>query len=135
MWKSYRSMLVGGLALAATASCGGMRSGSATPDSGPTVIVFQNQSLEQADLFAVRRSAGALRVGTVMAGRTDTLVIQRGELAPGETVNFVARLLAGTHTPRSGPVAVSPGEVLNITLPQSENLLAVLPGQSQASAR
>src|SRR5437868_7697543 len=92
MWKSYRSMLVGSVALAATASCGGLRSGSATPDSGPTTVVFQNESLEQADLFAVRRSSGALRLGTIMAGRTDTLQIQGGTIAPGETVDFVARL-------------------------------------------
>jgi hypothetical protein len=135
MWKSYRNTLVSGVVLAAATACGGLHSGGATPDSGPTTVVFRNESLDQADLFAVRRSAGALRLGTIMAGRTDTLEIQKGTVAPGESVDFVARLLTGKHTPHSGMVAVSPGQVLTITLPQTENILSVLPGQPQAVAR
>src|SRR3954470_15161012 len=102
MLNSYRSMLVGSIALAGTVSCGGFHSG-AQPGEGPTTVVFQNQSLEQADLYAIRRSAGALRLGTIMSGRTDTLQIADGTIPAGENVDFVARLLAKGSTPHSGP--------------------------------
>jgi hypothetical protein len=128
MSKPFSSIVAGSIALAATAACGALHPGS-TPDRAPTTIVFQNQSLEQADVFALRRSAGALRIGTVMAGRTDTLTIQPGLIAPGETVDFAVRLLAKPGTPHSGPVAVSPGQWLTITLPQTEKILSVLPSQ------
>ena len=134
MSRSYRSMLVGSILLAAAGSCGRFHSG-AEPGTGPTVVVFQNESLDQADLFAVRRSAGALRIGTVMAGRTDTLQIEDGMIPAGENVDFVARLLARRSTPHSGPVAVLPGQWLTVTLPTTANILSVLPGQPPAAAR
>jgi hypothetical protein len=127
-------MLVGSILLAATGSCGRFHSG-AEPGTGPTTIVFQNESLDQADLFAVRRSAGALRIGTVMAGRTDTLQIGTGEIPAGESVDFVARLLARRSAPHSGLVAVLPGQWLTVTLPSTANILSVLPGQPPAAAR
>jgi len=134
MWKPCRTILAGSVVLAATAACGRLHPG-ATPDREGTTIVFQNQSLEQADVFALRRAAGALRIGTVFAGRTDTLTIQAGTIAPGETVDFAARLLAKGNTPHSGPVAVSPGEWLTITLPSTETILSVLPVQPPAGSK
>jgi hypothetical protein len=127
-------MLVGSILVAAAGSCGRFHSG-AEPGTGPTTIVFQNESLDQADLFAVRRSAGALRLGTVMAGRTDTLEIATGTIPAGENVDFVARLLARGRAPHSGQVAVLPGQWLTITLPTTANILSVLPGQPPAAAR
>jgi hypothetical protein len=125
----YHRIIVGSLILSATVSCGRARTNDTAPDTGPIVIVFHNESLDQADVFAVRQASGALRLGTVMAGHTDTLTIQRGTIPPGATVDFVARLLSRSRTPHSGPVAVQPGQRLSVTLPTTENILAVLPGQ------
>ena len=132
--SNYRSMLFGSILLGATVSCGGFHSG-AEPGTGPTIVVFQNESLDQADLFAIRRSSGALRLGTVMAGRTDTLQIDTGTIPAGENVDFVARLLSRRSTPHSGQVAVLPGQWLTVTLPSTANILSVLPGQPPAAAR
>ena len=129
MTYRYRRTLASCVILAAMVACGHARSSSASPDAGPTTIVFKNESLEQADVFAVRRSGGALRLGTVFAGHTDTLTIAQGTLPPGETVDFVARLLARSRTPHSGAVAVHPGEWLEVTLPVTANLLGVLPAR------
>ena len=134
MSHSYRSMLVGSILVAAVGSCGPFHPG-AEPGTGPTTVVFQNESLDQADLFAVRQSAGALRIGTVMAGRTDTLMIDTGTVPAGESVDFVARLLASRNTPHSGPVALLPGQWLTVTLPLTANILSVLPGLPPAAAR
>jgi hypothetical protein len=91
--------------------------------------VFKNESLEQAEVFAVGRSGGAERLGTVFAGHTDTLTIPEGTLPPGESVDFVARLLTRRVTPHGGPVAVHPGEWLAVTLPTTTNLLSALPAR------
>jgi hypothetical protein len=129
MTYRHRRTLASCVILAAVVACGHAHSSSAGPSTGPTTIVFKNESLEQADVFAVRRSGGALRLGTVFAGHTDTLTIREGTLPPGELVDFVARLLTRPVTPHSGPVAVHPGEWLEVTLPTTANMLAVLPAR------
>jgi len=128
MTHRHHSVFAGCVILAATAACAGANRGG-SPSEGPTMIVFKNESLEQADVFAVRRGAGALRLGTVFGGRTDTLKIQEGQIPPGTPVDFVARLLTRSRTPHSGLVSIRPGEVLTVTLPSTANTLGVLPAQ------
>ena len=64
-----------------------------------------------------------------MAGRTDTLRIRGGFVPTGAGVDFVARIFASSRAPRSGPVALHPGDWLEVNLPPAENTLSVLPAR------
>lgn len=92
----------------------------------PSTIEFINESLAQADVFITASSVGSRRIGTVFAGRTETLTIPR-ELAIRGTVNVVARLLARSRAPTTGTIAIGPGTHLSIRLPLDEKALYVLP--------
>ena len=124
----HRRALVCWVVLAVTAACARSRRTDARATAEPVIIVFRNESLDQADVFAVRPSgAGSVRLGTVMAGSTETLKIPPGSVPAGSGVDFVARLRIHSRTLHSGPVTVSPGDRFTITLPSTENSLAVLP--------
>lgn len=123
-----RSALLGGVLLAA-ASCGRFRSGQGDEDDQPTAqIVFTNESLDQADVYAAAPSGETIRMGTVMAGRTETLAIPTGFVTRG-SVNIVARLLARSTALRTGQITISSGDRIQVTLPVNGNLLSVLPAQ------
>jgi hypothetical protein len=62
-----------------------------------------------------------------MGGRTETLRIP-AEVANRGTVRIVARLLASSALPSSGPIAIHPGEHLDVRLPLDQRTLVVLPG-------
>ncbi|MFL5619822.1 MAG: hypothetical protein ACJ79A_15675 [Gemmatimonadaceae bacterium] len=94
--------------------------------SEPSTIEFKNESLAQADVFVTAPSSGARRLGTVFAGRTETLTIPR-DIAMRGTINVVARLLARNYAPSSGTIAISPGARLSVRLPLDERALYVLP--------
>ena len=92
----------------------------------PTTIEFKNESLAQADVFVVLSSSERRKLGTVFAGRTETLTIP-SELARRGSVNIVARLLARSRAPSTGSLALSPGARLSVRLPMDEKALFVLP--------
>ena len=115
------------IALAALSACHRNRTTSEiadTPDE-PSTIEFRNESLAQADVF-IAGSSGTRRIGTVFAGRTETLTIPR-ELAMRGSINVVARLLARSRVPTTGTIAIGPGTHLSIRLPLDEKTLYVLP--------
>lgn len=96
------------------------------PGNEPAQIVFANESLVQADLFAVISGGGeARRLGTVMAGRTETLHLG-ADLALRGSVSLVARLLSG-GTLSTGVVPIHPGDTLHIQLPINRSMLIYLP--------
>lgn len=94
--------------------------------SEPTTIEFRNESLAQADVFVAASGSGARRIGTVFAGRTETLTVPR-EIAIRGSITVVARLLARSRAPSTGPLAISPGTHLEVRLPLDERMLYVLP--------
>jgi hypothetical protein len=116
------------LALAALPAC--HRSGTTSEidpvAEEPSTIEFRNESLAQADVYVMASSVGARRIGTVFAGRTETLTIPR-DLAVRGSINVVARLLARSRTPSTGSIAISPGTRLSVRLPLDERSLYVLP--------
>ena len=91
------------------------------------MIVFNNESLAQADVFAITSGMSARRIGTVMAGRTENLVVPR-EITLRGSFRLVARLLASSNLPGSGTVGIAPGDRLSVRLPLDEKMLVVLPG-------
>jgi hypothetical protein len=62
----------------------------------------------------------------VAAGRTDTLTVPP-EMSTRGNVNVVARLLARSARPSSGPIPLHPGDRLAIRLPIDQKMLVVLP--------
>jgi hypothetical protein len=117
-------LLAAALLLAAV-SCGPLRRGGGGAE--PAFIVFTNQSLDNADVFAVRQGGDVRRLGSVMAGRTETLKVPESITTTGGTVDIVARIFARGIAPRTGPVTLSPGDRLAVTLPSDEKLLTALP--------
>jgi hypothetical protein len=113
------------IAAATAAACGTFHRGSGQP---PALLYFTNESLDQADVYAVSSGGASTRIGTVSGGRTDTLTVPRDVAARNDNVNLVARLLARSATPSSGPIPIHPGDHLAVRLPIDQKMLVVLPG-------
>ena len=94
---------------------------------GPATIVFTNESLNQADLFVVIPGIQSRKLGTVMAGSTQELVVPADIVVRSGNLNLVARLLARSNTPSSGPVAFHAGDRLQVRLPVDGKTLFVAP--------
>jgi hypothetical protein len=118
-----RLILFAATALAA-AACGPFHKGQGPP---PAYLIFTNESLDQADVYAVLSGNQPIRIGTVAAGRTDTLTVPTEVVTRGENVNVVARLLARSSRPSSGPIPLHPGDRLEVRLPIDQKMLVVLP--------
>jgi hypothetical protein len=113
-------------ALAAASACGPLRN---RPASERALLYFSNEGLDQADVFAVVPGSDAVRIGTVLAGRTDTLVVPEGIVTRRENINIVARLLARSVAPQTGPIAIYPGARWQIRLPLDAKMLVALPAE------
>jgi hypothetical protein len=101
-----------------------MRKGASVPR---TTIIFTNESLDQATVYIVGPSIEFRRIGTVFAGRTDTLTVPPELTTVGGPINIVARLLARSDVPQTGPVSIRPGERYQVRLPLSSRLISFLP--------
>lgn len=119
------SVVAAAAVVGVTAACGSARHG---PAQAPALLYFSNESLDQADVYAIAPGGHAIRIGTVMAGRTDTLTVPSDVAARGENVNVVARLLARNVAPSSGPIPIHAGDRFQVRLPVDQKLLVVLPG-------
>src|ERR687889_297112 len=65
--------------------------------------------------------------GTFPGGRTDTLKVPADVASRNDNVNLVARLLARSAAPSSGPIPIHPGDHLVVRLPIDQKMLVVLP--------
>lgn len=111
--------------LTAAAACGHLGMGGSSQPDG--FIVFRNESLDQADVFAVAPGLDLVRIGTVFPGRADTLRVRNSILNSGAGVNIVARLLARSNTPSSGVIPLHGGEFYEVRLSSDGRTLSVLP--------
>jgi hypothetical protein len=112
------------LLLTSVSACGPFRRGQ----GDPALLIFENASLDQATVYIAVPGVELRRVGTVMAGRTDTLRVP-GDLATrGGSLNVVARLLARSEVPQTGPVSLSPGEHYRLRLSNDARMISFLPG-------
>ena len=114
------------IAISTVAACGPFHRAS---DSQRALLYFSNESLDQATVFAVMSGGRAVRLGTVFAGRTDTLVVPP-EVTRGTNVNVVARLLARNIRPQSGSLSIVPGDRFEVRLPIDEKTLVVFLAKS-----
>ena len=112
--------------LITTSACGAARG---APDPDQAYLHFSNESIEQADVYVVVPGTQAVRVGTVFAGRSETLKVPSTVVSRGGQVNIVARFLARPGTAQSGPIPLRRGERLEIRLPIDQKLLVVLPAR------
>jgi hypothetical protein len=113
------------LILVAATACGSARR---TPGEPPARLIFTNESLDQATVYVVAPGMDFRRVGVVIPGRTDTLDVPPGFATRG-TINIVARLLARTELPQTGPVSRRPGEHYLVRLHVDARVLSFLPAE------
>jgi ABC-type transport system involved in Fe-S cluster assembly fused permease/ATPase subunit len=120
------SMLLRGciaaFALAATA-CGPVRMGS----RDRATVIFTNETLDQATVYATIAGADAVRIGTVLASRTDTLTVPSSVTAQGGPTSIIARLLARNIQPSTGPVTLRGQDIIRVRLTADGRSLVVLP--------
>jgi len=109
--------------MAVTGACGPFYRGG-PPDA---VVLFNNQSLNQADVYAVRSGGPEIRIGTVIPNRREALRVPSSLTAAGADLSIVARMIASRRTPRSGPIPLAPGDTIEVTLAIDERMLTVLP--------
>jgi hypothetical protein len=106
-------------------ACGPFHRGG-TPDP---VIVFVNDSPDQADVYAV--SSGApVRIGTVPSGRREVLHVPQTVLGGSHSIEIIARIFASNRYARSGQITLDPGDSVDVRLQADEKLLSVLPSAS-----
>jgi hypothetical protein len=115
-----------GTLLALGAACGPFHMGS----SDRALLIFSNESLDQADVYASGSDGLPVRIGTVLAGRTDSLTVPATVLGQGGNVNISAHLLARSAVPQSGPVSIRSGDTFFVRLPSDEKMLVVLPART-----
>jgi hypothetical protein len=98
----------------------------AVPSNAPAAVIFSNESLTQSDLFAViSGSSESRKLGTVFAGRTETLRVPY-EFTRRGGVSFVARMLNGGLL-STGVVSIQAGDTVHVQLPLNHNMLVLLP--------
>jgi len=119
-------LIIFAVAAVGAAACGPFHKNNGLP---PAYLYFTNESLDQADVYAVLSGDQPIRIGTVASGRTDTLTVPPEVSSRGENVNVVARLLARSARPSSGPIPIHPGDRLVVRLPVDQKMLVVLPGE------
>ena len=120
----FSALIAAGVLLAVAACHRGFGGGGSGLE--PALLFFTNESLDQANVYAVVPGVEARRIGTVMPGRTDTLsvpadLVQRGSL------NIVARIFARSTVAQTGNVILQPGEEYTVKLPFDQKLLSFLP--------
>jgi hypothetical protein len=113
--------------LIVAAACSPFRRGPGLP---PALLIFTNESLDQATVYIAAQGLGFRRIGTVFAGQTDTLTVPADLANTGGTLNIVARLLARSEVPQTGPVSIRPGAQYQVRLPPDARLMSFLPAGS-----
>jgi hypothetical protein len=89
-------------------------------------IVFVNESIDQADVYAAGPDGNQVRIGTVSGGRTETLTVPPAVVSQAGNITVSARILAGGVV-RSGAFSLAAGDTMKVTLPPDKRSLIVLP--------
>ena len=95
-------------------------------DTGPTLLTFSNESLDMTTVYAIRPGGMAVRIASIMPGRTDTLSVPETVSSSGQ-VTIVAVSMVGTAVASSGPLPFGPGTRLALRLPATGNVIWATP--------
>jgi hypothetical protein len=114
-------------ALVVAAACAARNPAADAVDAPNPVVVFNNQSLYQADVYAISSSGSQMRIGTVQAGRRERLRVSSAALGGDRQIVVAARLLARSRTPTSGRIGLLPGDTIEVVLTSDATSLTVLP--------
>ena len=104
-------------------ACGPFNRGS-NPDAA---IIFHNDSSDQVDVYALGSGGDPIRIGTVFAGRTETLRVPSTATGATNRVNVVARIFASSRVVSTGPFTLGSGQTMDVRLTSDEKILSVLP--------
>jgi len=115
------------LVAACTSSPPGQEGEEPAPRAPDPVLVFDNQSLYQADVYAFSAGGSRVRLGTVQAGRREAIRVPGTALGGDRQVDIVARLLTRRRTVSSGPIGLLPGDSVEVLLQSDAMALSVLP--------
>lgn len=107
-------------------ACGPPRTAATTGGAAEVLIIFRNESLNQADVFVVGSASDMARVGSVYGNHTDTISFDLRSVSGSGTLSMLARVRQTGRAARSGPVALHRGDILRVTLPMSETMLNAL---------
>lgn len=132
--KRHVRLAMAGLGIAAAAACSQPGVNTSGGELGPldrqaAFVVFDNQSLDQADVYAVVSGGSPTRIGTVFPGRADTLRVPASMVADGAGVSVVARLLARSYAATSGSLSLRPGDIFEVRLSTDGRNLVALPAR------
>ena len=122
--RRLRSLIPTLVAVILLGSCGRFHTGAG---SEPAYVIFSNQAMDQATVYVAAPGVELRRIGTVMAGQTDTLTVPFDLVSGPSSLNIVARLLAQSGLPQTGPVTMISGQRYNVTLTPDARLLSFLP--------
>jgi hypothetical protein len=130
-FQLFSRVAAASVSIIVAAACGPMRTNSTPLNSESAVVYFTNESLDQADVYAVSSSSMRTRIGTVMAGRTEALPIPDVVIGSGD-ITVAARLLARTGYIDTGPILLHTGDRYSIRLPGDDaRTLLVLPASER----
>ena len=111
------------------AACAPYRTGGSAAGDLGAKIYFKNESFDQVAVYAVLGGFQKSRIGTVMAGRTDTLSVAASLVNAPSGLTILVRPLGRDYTAEVGPINLLPGDALEIGLPPSQRMLVVLPAR------
>jgi hypothetical protein len=123
----FRRVVAASVVLGA-AACGPIRADSNLAPGERAIVYFTNESLDQADVYAITSGTLRTRIGTVMAGRTEALAIPSTVIGAGN-VTVVARLLARSGYIGTGPFTLQAGDEYSVRLASGASTLVLLPAR------
>lgn len=91
------------------------------------ILIFTNDSLDQATVYATILGGNAVRIGTVMGLHTDTLTVPSTVTDQSGPTTIVARLLARSYQPSTGYLTLRAEDVFHIRLSSDGRSLFVAP--------
>jgi hypothetical protein len=124
MQYHFRQIAVLAAVAVSAAACGPFHRGSGPPDP---VVLFKNDSPDQADVYALGSGGEPIRIGTVFGAQSELLRVPTSVTGGANRVNIIARIFPSGRAVVSGPFSLAPGDTMNVTLPSDEKLLSVLP--------
>lgn len=99
-----------------------------TTSAEPALLVFANESTEQAEILALVPAVAAIQLGIAIPGETLRLTLPPRVIRQG-SINIAARNTMRGRQITSGPVFIKPGEVVQMTLPVGATQIIVETGR------